>query len=154
MGIIVSTMVGMGADYMTSALSTEIRILNLLHDERPASDIVDEVSSNVGANDIVFVPMSEDVISELCDRRIDFDVFYPTKERRIEIIEGFVRNKVSHAIIAETDRNFNKIIDFIEKKDSECCHKHRMDGKGQDVANNSMLAEYIQGIESEKKMGK
>ena len=150
MGVIVSTIHGMGADFITSTAPPSISVLNLTHADMKAQELVDELMTRIDNTDLAFVPMKKDVIDELCLRNVDFDAFYPSKERRIELLESMVRSRTNPNDIADTDRNFNDVIDYVESNDSTCCHKHKLEAQGQDVANNPMIIEYLESIGKEK----
>jgi len=93
--------------------------------------------------DIVFIDSDEKTRDLLEERNIDYDLFYPSKERRGEFIENQVRKHANSKNIMELDRNFNKWIDNIEDDESENCHKHKMNERGHFIGNDTMIMQYV-----------
>ena len=97
-------------------------------------------------NDILFVSSSNDVIDKLTESKIDFDLFYPSKERRMEFIENQVKVRAPFDVIRNFDMNFTKDVNRIDSIESENVYKHKMLNKGEYIYNNNKILKYIENI--------
>lgn len=152
MGIIVSSFPGCGKTYMSNVYGDKAKFLDLTEGiggkiEDP-SKYVDEVMENVPLYDIVFVSINEQVMNELDSRNIDYDVFYPSKERRFEFIENHVRKRAKPKTIQTLDINFDKWIDAIEENESETCYKHKLNNNGEFIGNNAVIMQYLNTLKN------
>ena len=149
MSIIVSAFKGCGRTFFMEANNDKVKIF-----EKRGSlenDELDEIMNTLNDYDIVFIDSDEKTRTLLEDRNIDFDVFYPSKERRGEFIENEVRKKTPMKDIRELDINFDKWIDQIDNDTSENCHKHQLKNYNQFIGNNQLIIDYINFLNNRKK---
>ena len=89
MGIIVSTFTGIGREEAIASYGDRIKILDQtaqsILDEVPPDSYVSSILSQVDDYDIVFIPTDKSIREEFERRNIDYDIFYPSKERRQEM---------------------------------------------------------------------
>lgn len=150
MGIILSCFKGIGKTYLENTKGRDVKISDLSDFDGDYSTFVDNVLSEAADNDIVFVPSDKTVRDLLNERGVNYDVFYPSKERRKEFIENEVRKHSKSSEIRLLDTNFNQMIDEIEEDDSENCYKHVLSGFGEFIGNNPILLSYIDDISKKK----
>lgn len=150
MGIILSAFIGIGKEEIISTYGSNIKILDLdnksMIDEVPPGNFVDDISSQVGDYDIVFIPTVKFIREELERRNIDYDLYYPSKERRQELILKFVGSRMSFTDIATFDTNYNKYIDEIDSDESPNCYKHKLSENGHFLWNDQVIIRYIQSV--------
>lgn len=150
MGIILSAFIGIGKEEIISTYGSNIKILDLdnksMIDEVPPGNFVDDISSKVGDYDIVFIPTTKLIREELERRNIDYDLYYPSKERRQELILKFVGSRMPFTDIATFDTNYNKYIDEIDSDESPNCYKHKLSEGGQFLWNDQVIIRYIQSV--------
>lgn len=149
MGIIVSCFEGCGKESMVDFYSDRISIFDAK--DVNVDNMVDEVLDKVLTNDIVFIPCTKKVRKLFNESKVDYDLFYPSKKRRPEIIEFQVRERVKPDKIRELDNNFDKWIDEIDLEDAPNCYKHELSEREEFIGNNGLINGYIdQVIESKK----
>ena len=146
MGIIVSVFPGCGREYLKKncreGVTVEnVRVSSFDKDEFP-ENYVDYVLSVVDKNDIVLISSHPAVCEELNKREVDFNLFYPARSRRNEIIENFVISRKPMKYIQEVDNKWTEWIDLIEERTLEHCFKHILE-KGVFVGNFPMINEYV-----------
>jgi hypothetical protein len=150
MGIIISAFIGIGKEELLSTYGNDIKMLDLdvksMIDEVPPNSFVDTISSQVNDYDIVFIPTSKNIRQELENRNIDYDIYYPSKERRQELILKFVGGRMPFTDIATFDTNCNKYIDDIDADESPNCYKHKLSQDGQFLWNDQIIIRYIQSV--------
>ena len=158
MGIIVSSFTGIGKEEILSTYGNDIKILDLdvksMVDEVPPNSFVDTISSQINDYDIVFIPTAKFIREELERRNIDYDLYYPSKERRQELILKFVGSRMSFTDIATFDTNCNKYIDDIDGDESPNCYKHKLSQEGQFLWNDQVIIRYIQSVIEDAKHNK
>ena len=147
MGIIISSFIGCGKTFLTNTYGDKVKILNA--NSIDTESIVDEVMGNVDNYDIVFIPSSQNVRNLFNEQNIDYDVFYPSKERRGEFIENQVRKRVNPQHIRELDKNFEKWVDEIEDDESPNCYKHKLSNIGEFIGNSPIIMQYVNSIRNE-----
>ena len=144
MGIIVSVFKGCGRTYFTNVNNGKVKVF-----EKRGSlgnDEIDEIMNVVNNYDIIFIDSDTKTRETLEERNIDFDVFYPSKERRGEFIENQVRKHANAKDIQELDRHFNDWIDEIENDESDNCYKHKMNENGHFIGNDMMIMQYVNSL--------
>lgn len=149
MGIIVSVFPGCGREYLKKncreGVTVEnVRISSFDENEFPEK-YVDYVLSVVDKNDIVLISSHPAVCEELNKREVDFNLFYPERSRRNEIIENFVISRKPMKYIQEVDNKWTEWIDLIEERTLEHCFKHSL-SKGQFIGNFPMMNEYVYNL--------
>ena len=153
MGIIVSTLVGCGKDELISQYQGKAKFNDLTYEsllkEIPPKQFVDDIMNSVDENDVTFIPSESYILEELERRNIDYDIFYPSKERRQEIIIKLVGGKTPFPTIAKIDNNFNKWIDEIDAKESPNCFKHKMEKKDEFLYNSSIIIDFLKTVGNE-----
>ena len=124
MGIIVSSFIGCGREYLKNAYGDKVKIFDAV-ESIPLEDVdgqsnedlmekyVNTVMSVVDENDIVFIDSSNRVRKAFNEKNIDYDVFYPADSRRGEFVENQVRKRTKPNNIRDLDKNFEKWIKFI-----------------------------------------
>ena len=149
MGVIVSVFPGCGREYLKKncreGVTVEnVRVSSFDKDEFP-ENYVDYVLSVVDKNDIVLISSHPAVCEELNKREVDFNLFYPERSRRNEIIENFVISRKPMKYIQEVDNKWTEWIDLIEERTLEHCFKHSL-SKGQFIGNFPMMNEYVYNL--------
>ena len=154
MGILISSFIGCGKTYLINSQGNKAKIFDagkeLINDEDYDS-FVDKVMDIVDEYDIVFIPADEEVLDAFNEKNIDYDLFYPSKERRGEIIENCVRKRENHNTIMMLDRNFDKNIDRFDSIETENCYKHKMPEKGHFIGNDGAIMQYINNLSQKPK---
>lgn len=84
---------------------------------------------------------------------IDFDLFYPSKDRRNEFLENYVGRHSSRDFIMKIDNNWDNWIDEIENDENKRCHLHCLSKKGEFIGNNAMIITYVNQL-TKRKMNK
>ena len=152
MGIIIRSFPGCGKTYLTNTHGDKVKILNAGIDfveqngEYDYNLFVDKVMEVVGDYDIVFIPSGKGFLSAFDSRNIDYDLFYPSKERRGEFIENAVRKRLPHYSIMTLDRDFNEHIDRFDAIEAENCYKHKMPEQGHFLGTDSAIMQYINNV--------
>lgn len=146
MGIILSSFVGCGKTFLKNTHGDKVKIFDAVNLNE--ENIVDEVMSVVDENDIVFIPSSKNIRNLFNEKRIDYDVFYPSNGRRGEFIENQVRKRTSPKEIRDLDLNFEKWVKEIDDDDSENCYKHKLSNFGEFVGNSPIIMQYIDSLKN------
>ena len=162
MGIIISSFIGCGREYLKNTYGDKVKIFDaiesiplVLDENGKASDDVlesyyNEVMDSVDDNDIVFIGSSEDVRDYFNFKDVDYDLFYPSAERRGEFIENQVRKRTNPKVIQSLDRNFEKWVQAIDDGESENCYKHKLTNKGEYIGNTPIIMQYIENLNHEQ----
>lgn len=157
MGIIVSSFIGCGREFFKNTFGNKVKIFDAVA-EIPLTDIdgktnadliegyVNKVMSVVDENDIVFVDSSSAIRNALNDRGIDYDLFYPSENRRGEFIENQVKKRAAPKDIQSLDRNFVKWIEEIDNDESENCYKHKLNNRDEFIGNSQIIINYINSL--------
>ena len=144
MGIIISSFIGCGKSFLNNTHGDKVKIFDA--SSVNLDSIVNEVIGVVDDYDIVFIPASENVRELFNEQNIDYDVFYPSKERRGEFIENQVRKRVKPNIIRDLDKNFEKWVKEIDDDESSNCYKHKLSNMGEFIGNSPIIMQYIDSI--------
>lgn len=148
MGIIVSSFRGCGRTFFKNITKGKVKVFDAvvgLENGLP-EDYFERILSVVDDNDVVFVNFDKIVRDQLEELHVDYDLFYPSKNRRLEFLENQVRKKADRKEIQELDLNFDKWIDEVEEDKSPHCYKHKLPNIGEFLGNNPMLMGYINAI--------
>ena len=152
MGIIISSFPGCGKTYLENTNRGKVKILVADSFAPSGGDIVKEyadfVMEHVDEYDIVFISTAKDILEEFNQRGIDYDLFYPSKERRKEFLEGYVRKRYKSTDIMMLDRNFDKDIDFFDSIEADNCYKHKMEEQGHFIGNDGAVMQYINNLQN------
>lgn len=155
MGIIISSFPGCGKTYLENTNRGKVKILVADSFAPNGDNIVKEyadfVMEHVGEYDIVFISSEEDILEEFNERNIDYDLFYPSKERRKEFLENYVRKRVKSTDIMKLDRDFDKNIDRFDAIEADNCYKHKMEEQGHFIGNDAAIMQYINNVELNNK---
>ena len=153
MGIILSSFVGCGREFIKNTHGDKVKIFDAVKDvqiDENDNDSIDSyfnvVMSQVNDNDIVFIGFSEKIRNKFNENNIDYDVFYPDKNRRREFIENQVRKRARPNDIRDIDKNFEKWVDDIENDESPNCYKHKLANQGEFIGNNAIIMQYINSL--------
>lgn len=152
MGIIISSFRGCGKTYLQNTYGDKI----VIKESIPSGDIDNTYVQNTldltDKSDIVFVPSTKEVRNALNEHNVDYDLFYPSKNRRLEFVENQARKRMKMQSIQEMDNNFDKWIDEIDSDESNNCFKHKLENRNEFIGNDSTIMNYINNIqESQKK---
>lgn len=148
MGIIISGFKGCGRTYFANTNNDKVKVFEKRG--KLKNENIDEIMNVVNDYDIVFIDSDAKTRELLEDRNIDFDVFYPSKERRGEFIENQVKKHTIAKEIQELDRYFYEWVDNIDDDESENCHKHKMAEYGHFIGNDQVIIQYINSIKNNK----
>lgn len=147
-------MVGCGKEYFTNTNAKKAKIFDAATMMKDFTDdgiinyalYADAIKEKTNEYDVVFVPTEVGLLGTLCEKEIDFDLFYPSVERRGEFIENQVRKHSDPKFIREMDKSFADWVDDLDTADNEHCFKHRMDNQGEYIGNNPMIMTYIDSL--------
>ena len=156
MGIILSVFKGCGRTYFKGVDKGKTKIFDAvvgLENGLP-EDYVDRVMEKVPDNDIVFINSDKIVRDAFNQRGINYDLFYPSKERKIEFVENLVRKRLSSSEIRDFDRNFDKMVDEIDDEESDNYFKHKLVEKGHFLANDGAIMSYVNGLHANNSSNK
>lgn len=145
MGVIISSTLGCGKDELINEYSDKIKIDDI-SDIEIDDEFINKVNDLSDDNDILFVGSSNGVIDKLIESKIDFDLFYPSEERRMEFIENQVKARAPFDVIRNLDMNFTKDVSRIDSIESENVYKHKMLNRGEYIYSNKKILKYIENI--------
>lgn len=153
MGIIISSFIGCGREYLKNTYGDKVKVFDAvaeipLQDDTSLEIYYNKVMSSVDDNDIVFIGASEKVRGYFNINKVDYDLFYPSEERRGEFIENAVRKRVPPKEIQKLDKNFNKWIKAIDDDESPNCYKHKLTNKGEYIGNTPIIMQYIYNLKN------
>ena len=145
--ILVSAFPGLGKTYLYQQYKDRLKILDLNTgrfegDDFPGNYIA-EVEKRLNDYDLILLSSDRNVRYALNDAGLDFDLFYPSKERKNELIEIYVTNRKSRDFIMNLDHNFYNLIDEIEDEDLEHCFKHKLDKPHRFIAQFDLLNNFL-----------
>lgn len=148
MGIIVSSFIGCGKTYLFNIIKDKAKLYDAtLYEGREVNEhYVDYVLEQTDTHDIVFISSNKNIRELFNKRNVDYDVFYPSVERRQEFIENQVVKRSSPNIIRQLDQNFNTWVDEIDNDESPHCYKHKLAEKGHFLGNDGALMNYIHSL--------
>ena len=106
---------------------------------------IEHIKENIDNVDIMFISSHEDVRNALENEDIDFDLFYPSIDRKIEFLENYVKRRSNREFIMKVDANWKEWIDGIENNTLKHCHIHKLN-RGEFLMNNDLLNRYIQTL--------
>ena len=158
MGIIISSFPGCGKEYLTNTHGSKAKILiarTLMGEEEEQNYdhyfyvLVDKMMNVVNDYDIIFIPVAEELLNIMDERKIDYDLFYPSKDRRKEFLENMVRKRAPRDKIMVLDREFDKIVDRLDGIESENCYKHKLENAGQFIGNQPIIMSYIDSLKND-----
>lgn len=159
MGIILSSFRGCGREFLKNTHGDKVKIYDAI-DNILATDIEGKISQdlleeyynkvmdNVDSYDIVFIDSSTSIRDIFNRHGVDYDVFYPSKERRGEFIENQVRKRAKPEVIRSLDKNFEKWIEEIDGDEAPNCYKHKLSKMGEFIGNSPIIMQYIDSIKN------
>ena len=150
MGIIVSSFIGCGREYLKNTHGNKVKIYDAVEQlsKNDAETYFNTVMSVVDDNDIVFIDTDENVREIFNENNIDYDLFYPSSDRRGEFIENSVRKRLSPKDIQNLDKNFNKWVEIIDNDESPNCYKHKLNHIGEFIGNEPTIMSYIDNLKN------
>ena len=145
--ILISAFPGLGKTYLYQQYRDRLKILDLNTgrfegDDFPGNYIA-EVEKRLNDYDLILLSSDRNVRYALNDAGLDFDLFYPSKNRKNELIEIYVTNRKSRDFIMNFDHNFNDFIDEIEDEDLEHCFKHKLDRPHRFISQFDLLNDFL-----------
>lgn len=148
MGIILSSFIGCGREFLKNTHGDKVKIFDAVETSLSEQDeeFFDLVMGQVDSNDIVFIPSSEGIRNLFNENNVDYDVFYPSKERRGEFIENQVRKRSNPKNIQNLDKNFDKWVQEIDDDESPNCYKHKLSNMGEFIGNSPIIMQYIDSL--------
>lgn len=145
--ILISAFPGMGKTYAFKSLSGKIKVLDSDSSHFDKNDFpknyIQHIKEEIPNNDIIFISSHKEVRNALEMEGIDFDLFYPSKDRRNEFLENYVGRHSSRDFIMKIDNNWDNWIDEIETESNKRCHLHCLSKKGEFIGNNAMIITYV-----------
>ena len=154
MGIILSSFKGCGREYLKNTHGDKIKIFDAIEEivntDAECEEYVNKVMDVVDENDIVFIDSSSLIREAFNKSGIDYDLFYPSKERRGEFIENQVRKRTNPKDIRDMDKNFEKWIEEIENDEASNCYKHKLSNQGDFIGNSPIIMQYIDGLKQQR----
>ena len=145
--ILISAFPGLGKTYLYQQYKDRLKILDLNTgrfegDDFPGNYIA-EVEKRLNDYDLILLSSDRNVRYALNDAGLDFDLFYPSKDRKNELVEIYVTNRKSRDFIMNLDHNFYNLIDEIEDEDLEHCFKHKLDKPHRFIAQFDLLNNFL-----------
>ena len=145
--ILISAFPGLGKTYLYYQYRDRLKILDLNTrrfegDDFPGNYIA-EVEKRLNDYDLILLSSDRNVRYALNDAGLDFDLFYPSKDRKNELIEIYVTNRKSRNFIMNLDHNFYDLIDEIEDEDLEHSFKHKLDKPHRFIAQYDLLNNFL-----------
>ena len=148
--ILVSAFPGMGKTYAFNTLGKQLKILDSDSSKFDKSDFpknyIEHIKENIANNDIIFISSHKEVRDALEMENIDFDLFYPSKNRRNEFLENYVARHSPRDLIMKIDNHWNEWIDEIEHDSNKNCHAHCLSHTGEFIGNNPMIMTYVNQV--------
>ena len=145
--ILVSAFPGLGKTYLYQQYKDKLKILDLNTGRFEGDDFpgnyVAEVEKRLNDYDLILLSSDRNVRYALNDAGLDFDLFYPSKDRKNELIEIYVTNRKSRNFIMNLDHNFYDLIDEIEDEDLVHCFKHKLDKPHRFIAQFDLLNNFL-----------
>ena len=163
MGIILSSFRGCGREFLKNTHGDKVKIYDAI-DNILATDIEGKISQdlleeyynkvmdNVDSYDMVFIDSSTSIRDIFNRHGVDYDVFYPSKERRGEFIENQVRKKTKPEVIRSLDKNFEKWIQEIDDDEAPNCYKHKLSKMGEFIGNSPIIMQYIYSLKNQPQL--
>lgn len=149
MGIIVSAFPGCGKTTMFNELNGKIKIMvsdsSKFDKTNFPRNYIEHIKENIDNVDIMFISSHEDVRNALENEDIDFDLFYPSIDRKLEFLENYVKRRSNREFIMKVDANWKEWIEGIENNTLKHCHIHKLN-RGEFLMNNNLLNRYIQTL--------
>lgn len=139
---------GCGKTYLSNTHGDKVKILDATNTD--LDGVFNQVMNDVDKYDIVFISADEKVRDIFNEQGVDYDVFYPAKERRGEFIENQVRKRTKPTVIRDLDKNFEKWVNDIDDDDSPNCYKHKLSNQGEFIGNSPIIMQYINSINHER----
>ena len=145
--VLISAFPGLGKTYLYQQYKDRLKILDLSTgrfegDDFPGNYIA-EIEKRLNDYDLILLSSDRNVRYALNDAGLDFDLFYPSKDRKNELVEIYVTNRKSRDFIMNLDHNFNDLIDEIEDEDLEHCFKHKIDKPHRFIAQYDLLNNFL-----------
>lgn len=145
--VLISAFPGLGKTYLYQQYRDRLKILDLNTgrfegDDFPGNYIA-EVEKRLNDYDLILLSSDRNVRYALNDAGLDFDLFYPSKERKNELVEIYVTNRKSRDFIMNLDHNFYNLIDEIEDEDLEHCFKHKLDKPHRFISQYDLLFNFL-----------
>ncbi len=145
---------GCGREYLKNIYGKKTKIFDVVDEmginDSSNQDLLEEcynkVMSVVDDYDIVFIPSSKNVREMFNEHNVDYDIFYPSVERRNEFIENQVRKRTKPDVIRKLDKNFEEWVNEIDDDESPNCYKHKLNKQGEFIGNEPTIMSYINGL--------
>ena len=145
MGIVIVSTLGCGKTYLKNIVKDKVKTQDFEFSEGTS---IDDAIELIDENDITFVPYSKDNVNMLEESSIDYDLFYPSKERRIEFITNAVGKRMKGKYISVLDKSFDSTIDEIESLELEHGYLHKLNNQGEFLGNYPQLIGYLSNLKS------
>ena len=145
MGIVIVSTLGCGKTYLKNIVKDKVKTQDFEFSEGTS---IDDAIELIDENDITFVPYSKDNVNMLEESSIDYDLFYPSKERRIEFITNAVGKRMKGKDISVLDKSFDSTIDEIESLELEHGYLHKLNSQGEFLGNYPQLIGYLSNLKS------
>lgn len=145
MGIVIVSTLGCGKTYLKNIVKDKVKTQDFEFSEGTS---IDDAIELIDENDITFVPYSKDNVNMLEESSIDYDLFYPSKERRIEFITNAVGKRMKGKEISVLDKSFDSTIDEIESLELEHGYLHKLNNQGEFLGNYPQLIGYLSNLKS------
>lgn len=145
MGIVIVSTLGCGKTYLKNIVKDKVKAQDFEFSEGTS---IDDAIELIDENNITFVPYSKDNVNMLEESSIDYDLFYPSKERRIEFITNAVGKRMKGKDISVLDKSFDSTIDEIESLELEHGYLHKLNNQGEFLGNYPQLIGYLSNLKS------
>ena len=145
MGIVIVSTLGCGKTYLKNIVKDKVKTQDFEFSEGTS---IDDAIELIDENDITFVPYSKDNVNMLEESSIDYDLFYPSEERRIEFITNAVGKRMKGKDISVLDKSFDSTIDEIESLELEHGYLHKLNNQGEFLGNYPQLIGYLSNLKS------
>ena len=155
MGIIISSFIGCGREYLKNTHGDKAKIFDAVEEitltentQDALENYYNRVMDIIGDYDIVFIGTLSSIRDIFNIHKVDYDIFYPSVGRRGEFIENQVRKRTKPDVIRMLDKNFEKWVNEIDEDESPNCYKHKLSKQGEYIGNEPSIIQYINSLKS------
>ena len=155
MGIIISCFTGCGREFLKNTHGDKAKIFDAVteiplteNNQESLETYYNGVMNVVDDYDIVFIGASEKIRDIFNEHNVDYDIFYPSAERRGEFIESQVKKRTKPPDIRKLDKDFEKWVGEIDDDESPNCYKHKLSNQGEFIGNAPIIMQYINSLKA------
>lgn len=103
------------------------------------ANYIKHIKENIGKVDIIFVSSHQVVRNAMKENNIPYSIYYPSKERKKEMLELYKMRGNNDDFIWFLDNNFDYFIDNIDKEEIEGGVKRKLEYEGDFILNETFF---------------